>query len=247
MNYIELINRFWSCSIERASNPSDCMLYFYLLDTCNALHWKQPFGQSDRYLSAMLNISVNTIRNSKNRLKQMGLIDFKVPDKASKGIDGQTKYWFPSTVSKNDTDIDTVHSTVSKNDTDIDTVVDTVVDTVPDTNNKQNKTKTKKKKVKESKELSYPFSSEKFMQAWGILVQMPKWKKKINHSLQLALNSLGKYEEEFAIELIEKSIEGNWQGVTFPNTPDDYEKWKNRKNETNKRNFKRKDYSSERL
>lgn len=239
MNYIELINRFWNCSIERAANPSDCMLYFYLLNTCNALHWKQPFGQSDRYLGAMLGMSVNTIRNSKNRLKQMGLICFKAPDKASKGIDGQTKYWFPSTVSKNDTDIDTDIDTVA------DTVIDTDADTVIDTNSKQNKTK--KKKVKESKELSYPFSSEKFMQAWGILVQMPKWKKKINHSLQLALNSLGKYEEEFAIELIEKSIEGNWQGVTFPNTPDDYEKWKKRTNEINKRNFERKSHSSERL
>jgi len=86
-----------------------------------------------------------------------------------------------------------------------------------------------KKENKKENDLIFPFNSEKFMLAWKQLVEMPKWKKKVNHSLQIALNSLGKYDEEFSIELIEKSIEGDWQGVTFPNTPDDYEKWKRRK------------------
>ncbi|WP_418894207.1 hypothetical protein [Limibacterium fermenti] len=251
MNYIELINRFWSCSIERAFNPSDCMLYFYLLNTCNALHWKQPFGQSDRYLSVKLGISVNTIRDSKNRLSQMNLIQFKAPEKGSKGINGQTKYWFPATASNNDTVPETVALSVSMVDTDTDTVVDTVPDTVidtdddtvPDTNNKQNKNKRKKR---EETALNYPFTSERFMDMWNSLLEIPKWKKKIPHSLQLALNSLGNYEEEFAIELIEKSIEGNWQGVTFPNTPDDYEKWKRRRNES-RRSFERKSHTSEHL
>ncbi|WIL01334.1 hypothetical protein CRP6_000054 [Riemerella phage vB_RanS_CRP6] len=79
-------------------------------------------------------MSVNTVRDARNRLMQLGLIDFKTPQKRSKGIDGQTKYVFP-TVSTADTVLDTV------SDTDIDTVSDTVLDTVSDTNNKLNKTK----------------------------------------------------------------------------------------------------------
>ncbi|GAB3317815.1 hypothetical protein GCM10027299_09200 [Larkinella ripae] len=141
MSYIDYINRFWQCEIERVIAPSDAKLYFYLLHTCNALRWKQPFGHSDRHLSLALGMSVNTVRESKNRLKQLGLIDFRSPDKGSKGIDGQTKIWFPSTVSnsdpvesgkpaatgkvtgsKNDTVADTIRSTVSKNDTVPDTV-----------------------------------------------------------------------------------------------------------------------------
>lgn len=88
----------------------------------------------------------------------------------------------------------------------------------------------KKKRIpKEKKELIYPFNSEKFMSTWEMLLTNPKWKKKIATSLQIALNSLGKYQEEFSIELMEKAIAGDWQGVTFSNTPDDYQKWLNRK------------------
>ncbi|ADQ83126.1 conserved phage C-terminal domain-containing protein [Riemerella anatipestifer] len=134
MNYIVLINKFWQCNLERCISPNDTRLYFYLLHTCNSLGWKQPFGHSDRHLSIALGMSVNTVRDARNRLMQLGLIDFKTPQKRSKGIDGQTKYVFP-TVSTGDTVLDTV------SDTDIDTVSDTVLDTVSDTNNKLNKTK----------------------------------------------------------------------------------------------------------
>lgn len=102
-NYITLINRFWTCSIERAFNTSDCTLYFYLLNTCNALHWKQPFGQSDRHLSLILGISIPTIRQAKIRLQKRGLIGFKAPQKASKAYEGQTQYYFPKTENKYNT------------------------------------------------------------------------------------------------------------------------------------------------
>ena len=103
--YIDLINQFWTQSKECAFNPSDAVLYFFLLNTCNALHWKQPFGQSDRFLSLSLGFSINTIRGAKNRLKQRGLIDFKAPEKNGKGIEGQTKYVILS-VSNFDRDTD---------------------------------------------------------------------------------------------------------------------------------------------
>jgi len=83
----------------------------------------------------------------------------------------------------------------------------------------------KKKPKKEAVELQFPFTSKEFISAWEILVQMPKWKKKIPHSLQLALNSLGKYDEEFATGLVNKAIENNWQGVTYPDTDEQYQKW----------------------
>jgi hypothetical protein len=81
----------------------------------------------------------------------------------------------------------------------------------------------------ETDELIFPFESEKFKSAWLSLLILPKWKKKINHSLQIAINSIAKYDEDFAIELIEKTIAGNYQGITFQSTPDDYEKWKKQK------------------
>lgn len=113
MNYIEMIRIFWRCDAERSINPTDTRLYFYLAEFCNSLGWKQPFGHSDRFLAMKIGVSVNTLRDSKQRLQQLQLIDFTVPEKASKGIEGQTRYWFP-TVSNNDT---VKRATVSKNDT----------------------------------------------------------------------------------------------------------------------------------
>lgn len=93
-----------------------------------------------------------------------------------------------------------------------------------------------KKPKKEVAELKFPFSSEKFINAWGQLVNTPKWKKKIPYTLQLALNQLSKYEEEFAIKLIDAAAANDWQGVVFPQTDDQYSKWKSGKN-SGKSNF----------
>lgn len=152
MNYIGLINRLWQADKESRVPIYDKVLYFFLLDTCNALGWRMPFGHSDRYLSTVLGISVNTVRAAKQRLYERELIEFEVPQKASKGVEGQTRFWFP-TVSPHDTVIRRKDkSTVSPDDTDkkptvslhdtvnTSTVSPTVSGTVSpgDTNNKLN-------------------------------------------------------------------------------------------------------------
>lgn len=130
MNYIELIKKFWQCNNEYPAGCNATALYFYLLERCNSLGWKDTFKHSDRFISAQLGISINTVRSSKNKLKQLGLIDFKAPAKASRGIDGITTYSF-KTLSKYDSVVDTV----------VDSVPDTVTCIVPDTITKLNKTK----------------------------------------------------------------------------------------------------------
>ena len=84
----------------------------------------------------------------------------------------------------------------------------------------------KKKVVKETKALSLPFSSERFLDVWGSLILQPKWKDKSATALQLSLNKLSKYDEEFAISLMEDAIERNWQGVVFSDTDEKYRQWK---------------------
>ena len=87
--------------------------------------------------------------------------------------------------------------------------------------------KEEKKVSKDTKEkIEFPFSSEKFMSTWEILVKQPKWKGKTVNALQLSLNKLSKFDEEFAIKLMEDSIENGWQGVVFPQTGKAYEEWK---------------------
>lgn len=98
---------------------------------------------------------------------------------------------------------------------------------------------TKKKSRKEKGDetpLVYPFTSIAFMSAWETLRQTPKWKKKLNLALQLSLDKLGRFEEEFAIHQIERAIESNWAGVVFTGTERDYQEWLNQKYGSNKNN-----------
>ena len=91
-------------------------------------------------------------------------------------------------------------------------------DTLKDTDNK------KKKECQAP--LTLPFSSQKFIDTWNALCEEKEWKKKTRNALQLALNKLGRYHEDFAIELIEKTIAGGWKGVVFDDTDAKYQEWK---------------------
>ena len=84
----------------------------------------------------------------------------------------------------------------------------------------------KEKKCPDEKPLDFPFSSQRFMDVWNELVKQPKWKSKTQYALQLSLNKLAKYDEEFAIKLMEDAIERGWQGVVFQDTDKMYSEWK---------------------
>ena len=98
------------------------------------------------------------------------------------------------------------------------------------------KPKSSKKKEGDSKPLVYPFTSIAFMSAWETLRKTPKWEKKLNYALQLSLNKLGEFEEEFAIRQIERAIESNWTGVVFTGTERDYQEWLKLKHGNNQSN-----------
>jgi hypothetical protein len=73
--------------------------------------------------------------------------------------------------------------------------------------------------------LILPYSSEKFIDTWNALCEEKNWKGKTQKALQLTLNKLGRYAEEFAIELMEKTIENGWKGVVFSDTDAKYQEW----------------------
>lgn len=105
--------------------------------------------------------------------------------------------------------------------------------------------KKSRKEIKDEKPLVYPFSSIAFMSAWETLRQTPKWKKKLNYALQLSLDKLSKFEEEFAIRQVERAIEFGWTGVVFTGTERDYQEWLNLKyNGSNRKTDAKPDESS---
>ena len=87
-------------------------------------------------------------------------------------------------------------------------------------------TDTSKKTKKADAPLILPFSSDKFRETWEMLCEEKEWKKKTRNALQMALKRLAKYDEQFAIELMEKTIEKGWKGVVFDDTDAKYQEWK---------------------
>ena len=61
---------------EECFTANETQLYFKLLDTCNSLGWKNPFNHSNGYICGELGISEPTFLRCRNKLKQVGLIDF---------------------------------------------------------------------------------------------------------------------------------------------------------------------------
>ena len=84
----------------------------------------------------------------------------------------------------------------------------------------------KKKQSKAPAPLILPFSSDRFRQTWEALCEEKEWKKKSDNALRLTLKKLGRYDEAFAIELMERAIEGGWRGVVFQDTDAKYQEWK---------------------
>lgn len=87
-----------------------------------------------------------------------------------------------------------------------------------------NKSKTKSENTPAP--LILPFSSDRFRQTWEALCEEKEWKKKSDNALRLTLKKLGRYDEAFAIELMERAIEGGWRGVVFQDTDAKYQEWK---------------------
>lgn len=84
-------------------------------------------------------------------------------------------------------------------------------------------------------EIIYPFESENFKTAWSNWNLYRKEKKcsyKGVVSEQSALKGLSKFNEEFAIRLIEKSMSNGWQGLIFEKTEQEYEQFRKSKSGT---------------
>jgi len=214
MNYIEQIRFFWRSHEEHSFSTTEIALYFHLLEICNSCQWKNPFKRRNNKIEADLNISYNTLKNARNRLAQYNIISFK-----SQNGNSNVEY----TLSIFDKVANEVTNEVY--DEVYDEVKDEVVNEVSSEVSTRflrgkhevssdiniNKTKTKIDIEKEiEKPLVFPFTSDLFIEKWKLLVSTPKWKVKANAGLQISLDTLAKYNEPFAIEVINQAIAGDW-------------------------------------
>ncbi len=145
MNYIQLINNFWTSNELNSFRTTEISLYFYLLDVCNRLSWKESFKRNNRKIQVDLSISFNTLKDARNRLKQAGLINFE-----TRSGDGNTIY----TLSNFDEVTDEVNTNIhtSSNFDEVTDGVSTEVSTevgieVASTKNKLNENKLNEEEV----------------------------------------------------------------------------------------------------
>lgn len=205
MNYIELLNQFWQTRrrVQFSANETD--LYFFLLQESNSRLWENPFECSNGIICATIGISEKTLIDVRNRLQTKGLISFAAGQKKKKSPVYTLLYCKNESIN--------VGIKVSINDS------------INVSKNPNLLYKLNKKENKKDKTLVFPFSSVLFFEKWDQLLTTPKWKKKLHPTLQLALNKLKDFEEDFVIELIDQAIIGEWQGLVFPDTKSKYENW----------------------
>jgi len=251
MNIFKLITRLKLVRTTNYLSSVDQALYYELVSVCNELKWKEVFTIRSAVLCDRLNISDKTLFKSRKALADVELVYFETSRDKRIGcyysfvpelIDASGSYGLSSEKKREDIEGEKPHtpetSCVTASD---DKRFSPIIYNKTITKEREelpcgNYPSPKKREVlrnkKQGESLVFPFHSESFMQAWKLLAATPKWKKKGKEALQISLNKLGKFEEAFAIEQIERAIEGNWTGVVFTETEEKYYKWLKQKNET---------------
>ncbi|WP_305019474.1 hypothetical protein [Hymenobacter cheonanensis] len=73
--------------------------------------------------------------------------------------------------------------------------------------------------------LVLPHPSPEFTKLWAEFAAGPKQRKKPVTALRRLLTTLGKYQEGFALKMMERAIAHDWSGLEYDSTPEAYAKW----------------------
>lgn len=76
----------------------------------------------------------------------------------------------------------------------------------------KDKDNNKDKDKDNNQSLVFPYESESFKLTWETVMKSKKWAKKPLTALQASLKKLAKYPEHIAIQMMEETIAGDWQG-----------------------------------
>lgn len=221
-------------------SATDQALFHELVSVCNEKKWVRIFAIKNEVLCSNLNITEKTLIKSRKTLAQNGLVYFRSSTDKRHGC----HYSFTDAFSTGTATGETPETPVLSTGNDTAETLFTPINSIKTINKESNalpapeaaprKKAPATRQSKDHQALVYPFTSERFMHLWTTLRNSPKWKKKLNNALQISLNKLGAYPEEFALYQMMRAIECNWTGVVFHDTDKDYEHW--RKSTENNRN-----------
>lgn len=226
-------------------SPNHSALYFFCIEHCNRLGWKDKFGLPTTMAMEAIGIkSYNTYKKTLTELVDFGFIKMVQLSKNQYSANIVALSNFNKAVDKALDKALIKHSTKQvKSTRQSNDSIDKQLTTKPKTsNNKQGggKLPTTLEDFKEIASKSFAdndcqFGND-FKKVWLEVLQESKWRKKSQSAINKSLKLLMKYDDVFAIALVEKSISGNYQGVVYDDTDSKYSKYLKEKNATQSRN-----------
>lgn len=239
MNYITEILAFNDLLLSRPLSAGQISLWYALMHINNKCGWAEWFSAPNRTLEVYTGLSRQGIRNAREALKQLGLIELKPNGKnaASYKLTGLTEKLrsdVKTDADQNRTASNDFQDNVqdSMQDTLHDNVQDSVQDSVQDTLhstctlNKQNKTKQNKTKIKVSKKeqksyddiLNKHIKDEDLRDAYKEFIKMRQFIKKpmTDKALKTLIDKVNALEPESTerkIEMLNNAVLHNWLSV----------------------------------
>jgi len=243
MDIYSLSRNFWDYSFENPENikPNHIAMYFFAIEHCNRLGWKQKFGFPTTMVMDAISIkSYNTFIKTLNDLVEFGFIKMieksknqyssniialslnnnannKALDKAM--IKHSTKQSESTVQSIDSIDIPLYNNTnlpinfLLEKETKEISPKDLIEDDLVNPEIEQ------RKKVAQKKEIEYPFPTKEFKAGWDLWKAYRKKKDKFQYfdevSEKKALSELfniSKMNESTALAIIRQSIDKGWKG-----------------------------------
>jgi len=223
----ELSRRWFDFCFENPEkiSPNHSAIYFFAIEHCNRLGWKEKFGFPTQMTMDAIGIKKHqTYIRYFSELCEWGFI--KLVQKSTNQYSSNI-ISLVSAMPKNGKALDKAFITHAAKQTESmgqstgqsNSSIDKQVNNKPINNKPINK-----------RELIFPFNSNNFLSVWEVLKNQPKWKKKTSDALQASLKKLSNYSEAVAIQMMENTIAGGWQGLF---------EIKNNNNESGKKGFTR--------
>jgi hypothetical protein len=78
MNLFDLQNQFWRLDEQHSFSGNEAKLYFFLLYLANRSFWPDWIEYADRKMVTNVNIRLGSLKSSRIRLREVGLINFVV-------------------------------------------------------------------------------------------------------------------------------------------------------------------------
>ena len=223
MNSYSLSRNFFNWCFEHSKEikPTHIAIYFFAIEHCNRMGWKDNFGFSTNMAMEATGIkSYNTYINAFNNLVNWGFI---------KLLEKSKNQWSSNIIalSKNDKALDkalikhvTKHVTKQSESTVQSTVQSTSSIIKQGTRNKEPGNQEPRTEIQTAgvMKIIYPFNSETFLGQWQLWRQFKKEQfnfkyKPIGEQGALKeLSELSAGNEELAVKIIHQSIQKGWKG-----------------------------------